>query len=107
MTTTHDGGLSSEHPASADDILRGALEAADLRTLLMALFHITGDFGWLEYRPCRDVNLIADEGAGFSRGVQQEIRSAAYAVLKVPTRCCCSECCVPASAKKSARNMRH
>lgn len=63
--------------------LRRSLEAADLRVLLMVLFHMTGDGKWLEppYRPVRDVTLIADPAAGFSEDVQAQIRQAAFEAL--------------------------
>ncbi len=60
-----------------------ALEAADLRVLLMVLFQMTGDRRWLDapYRPKRDVSLIADEAAGFGPDIQAEIKAAARLVL--------------------------
>ncbi len=69
--------------ALAPDALRAALEEADLRVLLMVLFHLTGDRRWLEepFRPRRDVRLIADESAGLSPEAQRAIRSAAFDLL--------------------------
>ena len=66
--------------------LRRALPHADLRCLLMALHHLTGDPVWLSerYRPARDINLIADEGAGLSEEIQAEIRQAAFEILTRP-----------------------
>jgi 4-hydroxyacetophenone monooxygenase len=60
-----------------------ALEQADLRVLLMVLYHITGDEKWLSerYRPKRDVALIADINAGFDNDRQAEIRTAAREVI--------------------------
>jgi 4-hydroxyacetophenone monooxygenase len=57
--------------------LRSALAQADLRVLVMCLFHLTGDEQWLAppYRPARDVRLIGDPSAGFDPAVQREIRS--------------------------------
>lgn len=51
---------------------------ADLRVLVMCLYHLTGDPAWLAdpYRPARDVRLIADPSAGFAPEVQAEIRAA-------------------------------
>ena len=48
------------------DELGEALVEADLRVLLMVLFHLTGDRKWIAapYLPKRDVNLIADKEAG-------------------------------------------
>jgi 4-hydroxyacetophenone monooxygenase len=66
------------------DELSVALEDADLRVLLMCLFHLTGDSKWLEhpYQPIRDVKLIADRDAGFSPALQREIRDSAYKLLR-------------------------
>ncbi len=65
------------------DKLVDALADADLRVLLMCLFHVTGDRRWLAdpYRPRRDVKLIADEQAGLPPGIADEIRAAAVDVL--------------------------
>ena len=56
-----------------------AVETADLRVLLMALHHVSGDERWLEapFTPRRDVRIIADESAGMSDAVAAEIRSEA------------------------------
>ncbi len=56
-----------------------AVTDADLRVLLMCVFQHSGDRRWLEppFAPCRDVNLIADEGAGLSSAAASEIRAAA------------------------------
>lgn len=63
--------------------LARALPTADLRVVLMVLFHVTGDAKWLSppYRPVRDVKLIADPDAGFDPAIQAEIRAAALGVL--------------------------
>ena len=63
-----------------DGDLAAALAAADLRVLVVCLFHMTGDRKWLEppYRPVRDVRLIADPDAGFDPAVGAEIRRAAH-----------------------------
>src|SRR5262245_61911590 len=64
-------------------LLRQALEDADIRVLLMVVFHLSGDRKWLgpNYRPQRDVRLIADEDAGFLPEVRAEIRRAALDLL--------------------------
>jgi len=64
-------------------MLHAALAQADLRVLVMCLFHLTGDEKWLEppYRPARDVRLIGDPAAGFSEEVQREIRDTMEALL--------------------------
>jgi 4-hydroxyacetophenone monooxygenase len=63
--------------------IRAAIDDADLRVLLMCLFHLTGDDTWLEppYQPVRDVRLIADPGAGFPSEIQATIRDTAYDLL--------------------------
>ncbi|MEC9346660.1 MAG: NAD(P)/FAD-dependent oxidoreductase [Pseudomonadota bacterium] len=63
-----------------------AVHAADLRVLLMVLFHVTGDRKWLQapYRPRRDVQLIADEDGGLPAEVQDDIRRAATEILSRP-----------------------
>ena len=60
-----------------------ALLDADLRVLLMCLFHLSGDRRWLAtpYQPRRDVQLIADEQAGLPPDIADEIRSAAVELL--------------------------
>jgi 4-hydroxyacetophenone monooxygenase len=69
------------------DRLRQAIDAADLRVLLMSLFHQTGDRRWLEdpFLPARDVRLVADPNAGLSRDVQTEIRAAACNLFATTT----------------------
>ncbi|MEH6910827.1 MAG: NAD(P)/FAD-dependent oxidoreductase [Oceanicoccus sp.] len=71
-------GLSKSHISSA-------VEQADLRVLLMVLFHLSGDRRWLQepYLPSRDVRLIADELAGFPEHIQTVIRAEAVAMLSV------------------------
>ena len=63
--------------------LRRTLKDADIRVLLMVVFHLSGDLKWLgpDYRPQRDVRLIADEDAGLSPQVRAEIRGAALDLL--------------------------
>ena len=63
--------------------LERALEQADLRVLLMVLFHMTSDEAWLSapYLPIRDVSLIASSAAGFDPQRQAEIRAAALKVF--------------------------
>lgn len=61
--------------------VREAAKTADLRVLLMALHHVTGDERWLSspYLPRKDVRIIADESAGLSDATADEIREAAAA----------------------------
>ncbi|ODU56455.1 MAG: monooxygenase [Comamonadaceae bacterium SCN 68-20] len=63
--------------------LEEAVQAADLRVLLMVLVHQTGDLGWLEppFQPRRDVSLIPDPSAGLPADVQERIRVAAVDCL--------------------------
>ena len=63
-----------------------ALEAADMRVLLMVLHHLTGDARWLEppFAPQRDVNLISDADAGLSEAAREEAKAAALALLTGP-----------------------
>ncbi|MDX1375614.1 MAG: NAD(P)/FAD-dependent oxidoreductase [Burkholderiales bacterium] len=65
------------------DVLRAALAQADLRVLVMCLYHLTGDEKWLEppYRPARDVRLIGDPAAGFGEDTQRTIRQAMERLL--------------------------
>jgi 4-hydroxyacetophenone monooxygenase len=65
------------------DVAQRAVTAADMRALLMMVFHHTGDRYWLSerFRPVRDIRLIAPEDAGLPVDVQGEIRDAATAVL--------------------------
>ena len=68
------------------DRLSQAVEEADLRVLLMVIFHLTGDRRWFSdpYLPKRDVNLIADEDAGLSEEARAEIRGKAVELLSSP-----------------------
>jgi 4-hydroxyacetophenone monooxygenase len=65
------------------DELDAALADADLRVLLMCLYHVSGDHRWLEppFQPARDVRLIADERAGFDDEVADRIGQAARELL--------------------------
>lgn len=64
--------------------LATALDAADLRVLLMCLYHLTGDDAWLAapFQPRRDVSLIADPMAGFDADTAARIRSAVAAIIQ-------------------------
>jgi len=68
------------------DRLSQAVEEADLRVLLMVIFHLTGDRRWFSdpYLPKRDVNLIADEDAGLSEEARAEIRAKVVELLSSP-----------------------
>ncbi len=62
-----------------------AVAQADLRVLLMCVFHLTGDQRWLSdpYRPVRDVNLIADEQAGLSDEAALRLRVVAAELIEM------------------------
>ena len=63
-------------------LLWRTVEDADIRVLPMVRFNPSGDLKWLgpNYRPQRDVRLIADEEPG-SRGCGPQIRGAALDLL--------------------------
>lgn len=76
-----------DDPADADDPgadmdIEQAVQDADLRVLLMALFQVTGDWTWLEppFRPRRDVRIIPPEDAGLPDDVARRIRAGAVEV---------------------------
>ncbi len=62
-----------------DHTIETAVQDADLRVLLMCVFHLTGDRSWLEapYLPARDTSLISAEDAGFDDEIADSIRAAA------------------------------
>ena len=62
-----------------------AVAQADLRVLLMSVYHLTGDQRWLQdpYRPKRDVDLIADEQAGLSDEAATRLRVVAAELLEM------------------------
>jgi 4-hydroxyacetophenone monooxygenase len=63
--------------------VRAALDGADIRVLLMVLFHLTGDRRWLEppFQPKRDIRLFADVSAGLPEDLQREVRDTVFAKL--------------------------
>jgi 4-hydroxyacetophenone monooxygenase len=81
--------MRNTDPALADrltmdaDTARRTVRTADMRALLMMVFHYTGDRYWLSdrFRPVRDIRLIAPEDAGLTDDVQAEIRGAAIEAL--------------------------
>ena len=64
--------------------IRQAIAGADIRVLLMVLFHLSGDRRWLNepFRPQRDIRLFADESAGLAPELQAEVRAAIFAALE-------------------------
>lgn len=65
-------------------VIQQALEEADVRVLLMVLFHLTGDRRWLQepFRPERDIRLFADISGGLPSDVQAQIRAAILDLLR-------------------------
>ncbi|MGW8538518.1 flavin-containing monooxygenase [Rhodococcus qingshengii] len=63
--------------------LRGALNSANLPTLLMVMFQLSGDRQWISepYRPIRTKGMADNDTGGFSSQVQTEIRDAAFDIL--------------------------
>ncbi len=66
--------------AASHEEIRAAIAAADLRVLVVCLYHLTGDEGWLapQYQPARDVRLIGDPMAGFAPEVAEQLREALF-----------------------------
>lgn len=64
--------------------IRQAIAGADIRVLLMVLFHLSGDRRWLNepFRPQRDIRLFADESAGLPQELQAQVRAAVFAALE-------------------------
>ncbi|MFF5259976.1 flavin-containing monooxygenase [Actinomadura viridis] len=64
-------------------VLRDALATANLPTLLMVMFQLTGDRTWLRdpYRPQRTRGMSDNDTGGFGPEVQAEIRDAALRIL--------------------------
>lgn len=67
----------------ASSLANNVLQSADMRVLLMALYHLTGDEKWLseKFRPRRDVRLIAARDSGLSDEVQEIIREQAASFI--------------------------
>lgn len=63
--------------------LREALAVANLPTLLMVMFQLSGDRRWISdpYRPVRTKGMSDNDSGGFSPEVQAEIREAAFDIL--------------------------
>lgn len=64
--------------------IRQAIAGADIRVLLMVLFHLSGDRRWLNepFRPQRDIRLFADESAGLPQELQEQVRAAVFTALE-------------------------
>jgi 4-hydroxyacetophenone monooxygenase len=74
--------ITPQHPVD-EGRLRTAVQAANLPTLTMVLFHLTGDRRWLHdpYRPHRSRGLGPNDSGGFPPEVADEIRAAAIAAV--------------------------
>jgi 4-hydroxyacetophenone monooxygenase len=70
-------------PAVPADEFRAAVDMANIPTLLMMLFQMTGEQKWLEdpYRPTRAKGLDDNDSGGLPEAVQAEIREAAFLAI--------------------------
>ena len=66
--------------------LKTALNAADLRILIMCLYQITGDPKWISdaFKPIRDNNIVAHPDAGLTPDQRADILKAAESILTDP-----------------------
>lgn len=72
----------SPRPYDRQQLVDG-VALANLPTLLMVLFHLTGDQKWLRdpYRPQRGKGIADNDSGGFETDVQEEVRAAAVEAL--------------------------
>lgn len=77
-------GVAQATVTATDPELRDALQVGNLPTLLLVLAHLTGDGRWTEtpYRPTRTIALRDNDSGGFPPEIQDEIRGAAFTVLR-------------------------
>lgn len=63
--------------------LRDALAVANLPTLLMVMFQLSGEARWIEepFRPARTRGIMDNDTGGFSDDVQEQIRAGALEIL--------------------------
>lgn len=75
--------MSPEPMPYDEQELRAALAVANLPTLLMVMFQLSGDRRWLNapYRPVRTKGMSDNDTGGFEQEVQDEIRSSAFDIL--------------------------
>lgn len=66
-----------------EDRLRAALETANIPSLLMSVYHLTGEERWLAdpYRPRRPRGIDDDDTGGLSDDAQSSVRAAALAAV--------------------------
>jgi 4-hydroxyacetophenone monooxygenase len=71
-------------PSLDDATIEAGVAAANIPTLLLVTYQITGDRRWLEppFRPRRNEGLGDNSTGGFEPAVQQEIRLAAQAAIR-------------------------
>lgn len=72
-------GVSGQDLARLDSVLQDA----NIPSLLMAVYHMTGDDKWLEepYRPRRQRGMSDNDTGGLSDSIQNEIRAAARTAI--------------------------
>jgi 4-hydroxyacetophenone monooxygenase len=78
-----DAADAAEEAPAAEE-LWDALQVANLPTLLMVLAQLTGDRRWLEppYAPVRTRGMDDNDSGGFPEPIQDEIRRAAFGLLR-------------------------
>lgn len=69
---------------SDQEAIRAAVEAANIPTLLMLVYQLTGDTKWLEspYRPTKGKGLEDHDTGGLSERLQRTVRHAAVTALQ-------------------------
>ena len=77
------GGDAAGEAPDAEE-LWDALQVANLPALLMVLAQLTGERRWLEppYAPLRTRGMDDNDSGGFSEPIQEEIRRAAFGLLR-------------------------
>jgi 4-hydroxyacetophenone monooxygenase len=75
--------MTLQGPHTEDDRLREALTAANLPTLLLVLRDLTGDASWLvDHAPSRTIAMNDNDDGGFDAAHRDEIRRAAFEVVR-------------------------
>ncbi|MEI7546960.1 MAG: NAD(P)-binding domain-containing protein [Actinomycetota bacterium] len=76
--------MSGQPSTPWKDELWDALSVANIPTLLMVLFQLTGDERWLgeRYRPSRPVGMSDNDSGGLPDEIQDEIRQAALVAIQ-------------------------
>ena len=75
--------FATPDPTASPELLAEAVAGGNVPTLLMVLFHLTGNRQWLSerYRPTRMRGLDENDTAGLADEVQEEIRKAAAVAI--------------------------